>query len=266
MNAVAPNLPSYDPDKGYSAALYSDELGSTYDPIYTSRRDFTRECADLRAVVAARHQAPQRWLDVGCGTGEHLRHLAQHVQVTGMEKSPAMLAIARRKNPQISIVEADMHTMDLQQTFDVITCLYATLAYCPDPESLAATLSTIASHLNPGGLLVLDPWWSPDTFIEGYVSETTVHDGDRSIVRVSHSTRQQRTVLQTAHFLIAAPDVGISHHRDVQRLTLFTQDEYESAIVSSGCTPTTLPPTAAISQFPRGLFIGRRADSASPTQ
>src|SRR5207302_1722279 len=43
-------------------------------------------------------------LDVGCGTGEHLKRALGHgLQATGVEPAPAMLAAARRNVPDARI-------------------------------------------------------------------------------------------------------------------------------------------------------------------
>ena len=47
-------------------------------------------------------------LDVACGTGTYLTHLGDRYTVEGVDLSPAMLAIAKRKLPNVPLHEADM--------------------------------------------------------------------------------------------------------------------------------------------------------------
>lgn len=61
-----------------------------------------------------------RVLEIGCGTGDLLAALAPTDGV-GVDFSPAMLAEARRRHPQLRFVEADAHDLSsIEGTFDVI--------------------------------------------------------------------------------------------------------------------------------------------------
>lgn len=78
-------------------------------------------------------------------------------------------------------------------------------------DELDRTVSRFAAHLNPGGVIVIEPWWFSETFIDGYVTGDVVHDGDRVIGRVSHSTREAGASRMRARFLVADPEKGIRH-------------------------------------------------------
>ena len=64
--------------------------------------------------------AGSRVLEIGCGTGDLLAALAPEGGV-GVDFSPAMLAEARRRYPNLQFVEADAHDLSaLEGTFDII--------------------------------------------------------------------------------------------------------------------------------------------------
>ncbi len=64
--------------------------------------------------------AGSRVLEIGCGTGDLLAALAPEGGV-GVDFSPAMLAEARRRYPNLQFVEADAHDLSaVEGTFDVI--------------------------------------------------------------------------------------------------------------------------------------------------
>lgn len=75
-----------------------------------------------------RHLNPQegeRILDAGCGTGAHLRDLvASGAHPVGLDFSAGMLAVARRSDPRLSLLQADLnHPMPLQgHVFDAVLC------------------------------------------------------------------------------------------------------------------------------------------------
>jgi SAM-dependent methyltransferase len=100
---------------------------------------------------------PQRVLDAGCGTGNLTRALIESRpdvgQVVAADRSIVMLRRARRKNPGVTHVEADLNgeLAELSGSFDLIVCsnvLYA----LTDPRRSMAVLK---GRLTPGGRLVV---------------------------------------------------------------------------------------------------------------
>ncbi len=62
-----------------------------------------------------------RVLDVGCGKGDLLAWLRPSYGV-GVDFSPAMIAAARDRHPELRFVNADTHELDLHETFDYVVC------------------------------------------------------------------------------------------------------------------------------------------------
>jgi SAM-dependent methyltransferase len=92
-------------------------------------------------------------VDVACGTGRHAAYLARlgHA-VSGFDTSPEMLAVARRKVPEVSFTEADARSMPLaDSSVDTVVCALA-LAHV---EDLGPVFAEFARVLRPGGHLVI---------------------------------------------------------------------------------------------------------------
>ena len=116
-----------------------------------------------RRALATLVPAPGRLLDLATGTGDlvlgALRRFPQ-VRVTGLDLTPAMLAIARRRveavggAARVAFVEGDAtHLPFGAAAFDAVTCAFGFRNF-PDP---AAALAEAARVLTPGGtLLVLE--------------------------------------------------------------------------------------------------------------
>ena len=94
-----------------------------------------------------------RLLDVGCGTGHHLKQLrAQGFRVTGVDGSEAMLAEARRVNPEVDFrLDTVDHLPFPDASFDVALSIEV-VRYLPDS---APMLRECARVLRPGGIAVL---------------------------------------------------------------------------------------------------------------
>jgi ubiquinone/menaquinone biosynthesis C-methylase UbiE len=104
-------------------------------------------------------------LEVAVGTGLNLPLYPPGVTITGVELSPAMLALARQRAADHG-VDADLRQADAQAlpfddtTFDTAVC---TLSLCTIPDP-AGTIAEMRRVLRPGGLLLLfdhigSNWW-----------------------------------------------------------------------------------------------------------
>jgi SAM-dependent methyltransferase len=93
--------------------------------------------------------------DVGCGTGRITAHLAGlGVDVSGVDLSPGMLAVARRTHPGLTFTEATMTALPIADgTLGGVVAWYSTI-HVPD-EDLPAGLAEFRRVLRPGGLLQL---------------------------------------------------------------------------------------------------------------
>lgn len=101
-------------------------------------------------------RAHGRVLEVAIGTGRNLRHYPPGVTITGIELSPAMLAIARNRAATLGItaelVEGDAQALPFgANSFDTVVCALS-LCSIPDP---AAAIAEMARVLAPGGRLLL---------------------------------------------------------------------------------------------------------------
>lgn len=110
--------------------------------------------ADSRSWVCSR--ATGQTLEVAIGTGLNLPFYGQHVQLTGIDFSPAMLGIARDRARQlgrtVDLREADARALPFPDaSFDTVVCTFS-LCAIPDDRRAVAEMSRV---LRPGGLLLL---------------------------------------------------------------------------------------------------------------
>jgi len=108
-------------------------------------------------LIAASAIGPaSRVLDVGCGSGEFLRALAEHgAIVAGVDPAPGMVELARRVEPRADVREGAAQSLPwTAASFDVVTAVNA-LQFADD--TLEA-LAEIARVLVPGGLVAVANW------------------------------------------------------------------------------------------------------------
>jgi SAM-dependent methyltransferase len=221
-----------------------------YDTIY-SFKDYAAEAESLRALLAEARPGARRLLDVACGTGEHLRHLQAFFEVEGIDASPDMLAVAREKLPGVPLHRADMRSFDLGRTFDAAICMFSAVGHLADESELEAAMRRIARHLEPGGVLLLEPWLTPEAYTPGTVHGLFVDKPDVKLARINVSQLSGRASVFDMHHLVGTPD-GVRHFVEHLELTLFPLDSYRAAMASAGMTVHFDP------QGPmgRGLFTG----------
>ena len=101
-------------------------------------------------------QAMGRVLEVAIGTGRNLAFYPPEVHLSGLEFSPAMLAIARERarelGRQLDLVLGDAQALEFADaTFDTVVC---TFSLCSIPDE-ARALAEVQRVLRPGGRLIL---------------------------------------------------------------------------------------------------------------
>lgn len=100
------------------------------------------------------------YLEIGCGTGLNfgriLRQLGPQGTLTGLDFSPDMLAVARKRvdrdgMKQVSLVRENAETFDLGRKFDGILFSYS-ITMIPNWR---AAVERCMAHLKPGGKMVV---------------------------------------------------------------------------------------------------------------
>jgi SAM-dependent methyltransferase len=225
-----------------------------YDKIY-SFKDYKAEAERLMAIFKEHQRSGgTRLLDVACGTGRHLEYLKDRYDVEGLDIAPELLAIARQRHPGTRFHHADMTAFDLGKTFDIVTCLFSSIGYVKTPENLARAVTCMASHLKPGGLVVIEPWFTPDAWRPGTVHAIFIDEPELKIARINSSFVTGRLSIFDLHYLIGMPE-GTEHLVEHHELGLFTTDEMLAALAAVSLEVTF----DHKGLMGRGLFIGRRS-------
>ncbi len=144
---------------------YSDDLAYIHDAGFG---DFARGAAP-GILKALRHHGVMEGLvvDLGCGSGIWAELLlAEGYDVLGVDLSPGMLALARRRAPEATLREASLHEVELPRCA-AVTALGECVNYLFDPDAdipaftmgaapLRPLFARVYAALRPGGLFVFD--------------------------------------------------------------------------------------------------------------
>jgi SAM-dependent methyltransferase len=224
-----------------------------YDAIY-SGKDYSEEARRLKGFIAENRRSPGNvLLDVACGTGGHVPYLRDVFAYEGLDLDPNMLAIAGERYPNIPFHQGDMVDFDLGRRFDVVTCLFSSIAYTRTPEKLEQATATMSRHLLPGGILLVGPFFAPDAWIVGQPHAMFVDQPDLKVARMNVSGQRDNIALLDFHYLVATPD-GVEQFTEHHELGLFTDDEYRHAFTAAGLDVVY----DAEGLIGRGLYIGVR--------
>ncbi len=225
-----------------------------YDAIYGTMKDYAREAEQVYAVIEQYKRSPgTTLLDVACGTGRHIPFLRQHYTVEGLDLDEQMLAIARQRNPGVIFHHADMVDFDLGYKFDVIVCLFSSIGYAKTIPRLHQTLRTMRRHLHPGGVVVIEPWLTPEQYEVGHLAATFVNEPDLKIARMNKSEVREGVSIMNFHYLVATPE-GIENFTELHELGLFSHQNYLDAFRANALDVVHDADPEKL--MGRGLYIG----------
>lgn len=241
------------------APSYHD-LAGWYDALYDARgKDYHAEAAAILALAREGGATPSSLLDVACGTGRHLEVFAQHLdEVAGTDSSTEMLTIASsRLGAEVLIAEADLRTLDLGRTFDVVTCLFSSIGHVADVDELDRAVAAMAAHVAPGGMLVIEPWLTPDVVVPGGIRDLVTARTPDGVVARAGSSREDGEVLVVSFAWAVATASGTATLEESHRMPLFTRERYLQAVEAGGLEASWLEEVPGMG-LGRGLLLGRR--------
>ena len=227
-----------------------------YDALYGSMgKDYAAEAQKLHTTVKQHKRSTgNTLLEVACGTGKHASLLQKDYQVEGLDLDAEMLAIASQKYPDITFHQADMVEFNLGKQFDVVTCLFSSIGYVKTKARLESAVQAMTNHLLPGGVLIVEPWFTPEQWKPGRVSALFVDQPELKIARMNISEVEGRLSFFVFHYTVATPQ-GVEYFTERHELGLFTPDEYLEAFRKAGLTVTH----DSTGLDGRGLYIGLKS-------
>jgi len=227
-----------------------------YNAIYASMgKDHASEAQKVHHIIQQyKKSTGNALLEVACGTGLHASVLKDFYQVEGLDMDDKMLAVATQNLPGIPFHQADMVDFDLGKQFGAITCLFSSIGYVKTKNRLEQAIQNMTNHLLPGGVLIVEPWFTPEQWKPGRVSALFVDQPDLKISRMNISEVEGNLSFFVFHYTVGTPH-GVEYFTERHELGLFTHEEYLEAFRNANIEVIHDPEGLD----GRGLYIGLKS-------
>ncbi|GAB2459615.1 hypothetical protein GCM10011375_09550 [Hymenobacter qilianensis] len=219
------------------------KTASYYDALYNFK-DYSEASDHLHQLIQSYNPNAKTLLDVACGTGKHIEHLRNRYQVVGIDLNAELLEVAHTRCPDVPFYQKDMTDFDLSVTFDVVVCLFSSIAYVQTVDNLNKTVKCLAQHLNLGGLLVIEPWITPDQYVVGKITANFVDQPNLKIAWMYVSQLKDNTSVFNINYMVGTPE-GVNNFSEEHIMGLWTDIDYRSAMEKA---------SVEVNYDPKGLF------------
>jgi len=232
-------------------------------PALSPVEDYAAEADALAGVLGVTLPGLARptVLQLGAGAGHVAHHLGGRVALEAVDRCEPMLAHCRRLNPGVPTHLGDMRTLRLGRLFDAVLIDDA-VDYMASADDLAAALATAAAHTRAGGILVVCPTDTAETFADhdAAVSQGTAPSGDVvTCLSYIHDAdpADQRYELVLA-VVVREPGGGVRVEADRHVCGLFDVPHWRDAIARAGFDRIDADNLPALAESPGIMLLGRR--------
>ena len=240
--------------------VYTD-LAEFYDLFYTTK-DYKREAIIVEAIIA-KYKATHgnALLDVACGTGKHLEHFTNNFTCTGMDVNKEIIEVAEKRLKNVVFEKMDMVSFHSDKQYDVITCLFGSIAYVMTYKNLNSTICNFTRHLKKGGVVIIEPWLTKTSYKAGSSFVKHVENDNAKVVRLTSYKAKGGIARIDMHFLIAETGKEVQHRVDRHDLGLFETDRTLRFMRNAGLKSRLIRKTFPVlhlngSKIDRGLLVG----------
>ncbi len=188
-----------------------EKLDRFYD---AAMGDRTEMAASIRRLIRQHKPRARTLLELACGTGAILKILAKSYDVAGLDLSPQMLLLARKKLPHVRFYLKDMVSFDLGKKFDVIICVFDSINHVLKFADWKKIFRNAARHLEEDGLFLFDI--NTEAKLDRLISAPTwVHKFGRNLEFINVTDGRKR---------IANWNIRVFEHHRGNKYGLFEED------------------------------------------
>ncbi|MGL1893320.1 MAG: class I SAM-dependent methyltransferase [Spirochaetaceae bacterium] len=234
--------------------MINNNSSECYD-VYHSDKQYVLEVQYIYALVQEHSiNKPKSFLEVACGTGNHLVYFKNLFNVvSGAELSSKLLNIARKRLPKTKFFLQPMHELSTNQTFDVITALFNSIDHLPSIDEFENTIKSFSLNLNPDGLVIIDPGFTPENWRQNQIKKRIIERNGKVYFRMSTSLTKDNIAEFDEHYLVTSSN-GTQHCIEHFKFTLFRIEELMRCLERNNFTVII----DKIGLNGRGLLIARK--------
>lgn len=229
------------------------KMAKVYDQLHHFK-DFDSLAQKLETAIEQYRHGARSILEVACGTGQFLRRLMKKYQVEGADISPEMLAVAATHCPDVPLHQADMVELSLSGRFDVVACLFSAISYARTVDRMNQAVERMARHLNPNGILIIEPFFSRESVWRNDVRLTTYQSPEQKMAWMYTTKVEGSLAIADYHFLVGE-ETGVEHFVERHEFGLFTDIEYRASMERLGLKVSY----DAAGVYGRGMYVGARS-------
>ncbi|HUR21143.1 MAG TPA: class I SAM-dependent methyltransferase [Vicinamibacterales bacterium] len=204
---------------------------------FNADKDYVAEADYVTSQVERWRRPIRTWLDLGCGTGRHLEHLASRgIAIEGVDMSADMIALARQRLPRIPFHVGRIQEVSLAGERDVVSMLFHVMSYQTSAAMVRGAIENARTHLAAGGVFLFDFWHTEAVLRNAPTSRTRqAQVGERTLFRISHPAedRASRRIDVRFEFRWDGPN-GPLEHEENHTLRHFTADELAVFLAECG--------------------------------
>lgn len=184
------------------------QYSTYYDLLYKDKNYREESQYAIKKIKQFASNATQM-LELGSGSGSHARYFCEAgFEVTGIERSPEMVAIAKAKkiigfNP----IVGDISSYEVPQQFDVAISLFHVISYLSQNDALIDCFKMTHKHLNSDGIFMFDIWYSPAVYHQKPETRIKRLENDGiEIVRLAESEMESDANVVAVNFEVIIKD------------------------------------------------------------
>ncbi|RTK94364.1 MAG: class I SAM-dependent methyltransferase [Neisseriaceae bacterium] len=199
-----------------------DSISSIYDLIHQDK-DYQKESEKIIKLIYENHKNPKKILDVACGSGSHLSFFSKKFECQGIDLCENLIKVAHKKG--LKVHKEDMSNFELNEKFDIITCLFGSIAHNLSLKKLEDTLLCFKKHLEKDGIVIIEPWLFEGQFKE-QIAKRNVNE---NINIISKNTIKNKIANLDKTYNVFGKQIN-----STIKTFCFSKQEYLNSIINSG--------------------------------
>jgi trans-aconitate methyltransferase len=229
-------------------------------PLISPPEEYEEEATFATGLLHTASIPVHEVLELGSGGGHNAFHLKADFAMTLVDLSADMLAVSRALNPDCEHAQGDMRTVRLGRQFDAVF-IHDAIEYMLDEDDLRRAMETAFVHCLPGGVAVLVPDSTTETFEP--MTDHGGRDGDdgravRYLDWVWDPDPNDSWALTEYAFLLRETDGSVDVVHETHRSGLFGRDVWLRLLTETGFRTEAVTEVTVEDRTPREFFVAHR--------